>query len=141
MSKKVTDFVEIKRLERIKDLGKLEEGQGYRILQDNLLTVLFHNGEPMSFLGFLEFNNVKLRGDHYHKNKIENMCIITGSLKAKYVLPEKPNDVYEVELKAGDVVTVLPGCVHTYISDSSALAVEFSPQLFDKDDLIKYKID
>lgn len=140
MLNSVKDYVKIEKLGTEKNPKGLEQdGKGYRIYKKDALTVLYHNGEPMRFLGYIEFVPEETRGDHYHKEKYENMCVVSGEIKAKYLLPENPDDVLEVVLLPGDIVRIIPGCAHSYLSDTGAVALEFSPQKFETSDTIDHE--
>lgn len=137
MERNVRDYVTISRLGTEKKPKEYEEtGHGYIIKKGESLTALYHNGEPMECLAYIEFDPSKTRGDHYHLEKIENMCVVKGTIRAKYMLPDKPDDILELELKAGDIVHILPGCAHSYLSNEFAVALEFSPQRFKVSDTI-----
>ena len=126
----VKGYITIKSLNKSKNLLDLELGQGCIFEQDNILSAFYHNGEPMQYLAYIEFSSNKERGNHYHKYKEENICIIKGKVKAKYWLPETPQEIYEVELKAGEIVNIKPGCAHSYLAQDFAVAVEFSPNKY-----------
>lgn len=111
-------------------------GRGYRFEKNGARTFLYHNGAEMRFLGYIEFVPGKTRGDHYHVRKVEHMCVIKGTIRAKFFPCDSPENVIETILAAGDVVKIIPGCVHSYLSDEGAVAVEFSPQRFELADTI-----
>ncbi|MDE5539110.1 MAG: cupin domain-containing protein [Bacilli bacterium] len=90
----------------------------------------------MRYLAYLEFSPNKVRGNHYHNTKEENLLVIKGIIKAKYWLLDN-NETLELMLEPGDVVNVKPGVAHAYVSDGEASAIEFSPQILDYNDQIK----
>lgn len=126
----VADHVSFTRLGAGYRPAELAAGRGLRVADD---TFFCHNGEPIRFIAYLEFAD-RPRGNHFHKVKTEYLCVLRGSLHAEFFLPDRPDDVLRRALWPGDLVTVLPGCVHTYVADSTAAAVEYSPQPFDPDD-------
>lgn len=129
--KSLKNYIKITKLNKTKDMISLEKGIGYHLGS----AVACHNGEGMRFITYLEFPANKAKGNHYHKDKIEHMCIIKGSLKAKYYLPDDQNNSCEVLLEEGDVVTIYPNCAHVYLSEKGCNAIEFSPQKFDNKDV------
>ena len=70
---------------REKDLDAVKNGVGYHVGS----AVLCHNGDGMRFITYLEFPAGKVKGNHYHKEKYENMVVIKGEVEAKYYLSEK----------------------------------------------------
>jgi quercetin dioxygenase-like cupin family protein len=125
------DHVSFSRLGEGYRPDELANGLGFRIGPD---TVFCHNGDPVRFIAYLEFAAGKPRGNHFHKEKTEYLCVLKGSLRASFSLFDRPDDVVHRVLGPGDLVTVLPGCVHTYVADEHAAALEYSPQPFDPDD-------
>lgn len=133
--KNIKDFVKIKKLNREKDMSALEDGIGYHVSG----AVACHNGDEMRFITYLEFPKGKVKGNHFHKEKYENMAVIKGEVEAKYYFPENPSDFYKVMLGEGDVVSIMPGVAHAYLSKFGCSVIEFSPQKYDDSDV--YKID
>lgn len=132
------DYITIRKLNKIYDTMALENGIGCLFIKDeDVLSAFYHNGAPMRYLAYIEFSPGKPRGNHYHKKREENICLIKGTLYAKYWLPEKPSEIYEQNLFAGDSVNIKPGCSHVYISNEPAIAVEFSPQNYESADFYK----
>ena len=137
MSNSVNNYISLKRLGTEKRPQEYQDlGKGYIVKKGNALTALYHNGDPVRCLAYIEFEPGKTRGDHYHNKKIENMCVVKGSIKAKYMLPDNTKEVMEINLTAGDIVRILPGCAHSYMSDEGAIALEYSPQKFEISDTI-----
>lgn len=133
--KKIEDFVKVTKLNREKDLNAVENGIGYHVGS----AVLCHNGDGMKFITYLEFPAGKVKGNHYHKEKYENMVIIKGEVEAKYYFPDNLDSLYKVKLCEGDVVSIMPGVAHAYLSKNGCSVIEFSPQKYDQSDV--YKID
>ena len=131
----VKDYIKITKLNRKKDMQSLEEGLGYHVGN----AVAYHNGDEMRFITYLEFSAGQVKGNHYHKEKIENMAIIKGRLHAKYYFADNPEIFYKVDLNEGDIVSVMSGVAHAYLSDEGCSVIEFSPQRYD--DLDVYKVD
>jgi dTDP-4-dehydrorhamnose 3,5-epimerase-like enzyme len=84
----------------------------------------------------LEFLPDQPRGNHYHLEKVEYMLIVSGRLHAKYELRDDSHQATEMVLEAGQLVRVMPGCIHTYTAiDETVIAIEFSPQIFKSKDV------
>lgn len=127
----IKNYIKVTKLNKTKNLQSLENGIGYHLGS----AVACHNGEGMKFITYLEFPANKVKGNHYHKDKIEHMCIIKENIKAKYYFPTDPNNSYEILLEEGDVVTICPNCAHAYLSEKGCSAIEFSPQKFGNKDV------
>lgn len=93
------------------------------------------NGPTFRFLAFLEFrpNAAKPRGNHYHRQKVEVLYVIRGRLRAAYEDLET-GELYETELKAGDLAAVSPLCAHVYEAIEHTFAVELAEQEYDPND-------
>lgn len=97
------------------------------------------NGENFSFAAYIEFqdNVKKLRGNHYHTNKVETLYIISGSLEAVYCDLDT-REAQKVILKAGDLVTIQPRCAHVYLPLEYAQALELAGNPYDAGDTAFY---
>lgn len=130
----VKDYVSLSSLRTVKDPEGLEKGYGYISERGGARAIFCHNGEPMAFLAYLEFVPGLVRADHYHLRKLEHMVVVRGTVAGRFVLREAPDDVLELTLNLGDVISVAPGCVHSYRADADALALEYSPNAFEAAD-------
>jgi dTDP-4-dehydrorhamnose 3,5-epimerase-like enzyme len=137
----VKDHVSFHQLGATRDQAALERGRGYVSEKQGAKAVFVHNGEPMRFLAYLEFTSGMTRGNHFHERKLEHLAVVSGLVRAKFVLPEAPDDILEATLETGDVVTIAPGCVHSYYAADPAVAVEFSPNGFEAKDTLTYLIE
>lgn len=137
----VRDYVSVSKLNKEKNIKALEQGVGCIFKKEGALSAYYYNGEPMKYLAYIEFLPDTPRGGHVHQTKVENMCIIKGTLKARYWLLSVPDDILELSLEQGDVVNIKPGCAHIYNSDTGAVALEFSPQNFIDSDSTKLGLD
>ena len=113
----VTYYISIEKLNTVRDIAELE-----------------HNSDAMR----IEFGPNTPWGNHYHKKRTENFALIKGDLTAKYWPPESPNEILEVKLEVGDVVTVSPGLAHEYLSTGNAVALEFASTTFKASALYKH---
>jgi len=138
----VADFLKFSKLGETYAPVDLESGEsGFRVAQDGIETVFAHSGVSMRLIAYIEFGDGWVRGNHYHLRKVEHLCVLKGRLEARYFLPSAPKDVLVVTLCAGDVVEVLPGCVHEYTSAGFSAALEFSPQEFSAKDTIPFNVE
>ena len=76
------------------------------------------------------------RGDHYHERKEEIFYIIEGKIKASFI----DMDTFQKEeriLGKGDKIRVQPRCGHIFFGLEDALVIEYSPQVYEKEDTCK----
>jgi quercetin dioxygenase-like cupin family protein len=136
----VRKYVSVRTLGTTKDEAALSRGIGYMSERQGAKAVFYHNGEGMRLLVYLEFVPGLIRADHFHREKTEHLAVLSGTIEAKFALPEEPGRVLTHILQPGDVLTVAPGCVHSYRAAGHATAAEFSPDEFNADDIIAFPI-
>ena len=69
---------------------------------------------------------------HYHLKKDETWCIAEGEFLYRWIDTETA-DIYEEELKPGDVVRQLPGQPHQLMAHTDGSIIEVSTEHFDDD--------
>lgn len=137
--KTVQDYISVSKLSPDNCPNEFEkEGRGYFYIHNGGRTCVFHNGASMRYIGYVEFPPFRSRGNHYHYKKHENICIISGSVMARFLLPDFPEDVYELSLSAGDILHIEPGCAHSLLSETGAVAVEYSPEKYERSDTVRF---
>jgi dTDP-4-dehydrorhamnose 3,5-epimerase-like enzyme len=138
----VEEYFSVSRISTDRDPVALEkEGRGYFAWKEDALAALFHNGDPMTFMAYLEFKNGVTRGNHYHLKQRQWMLIVAGELQAKLLLPDSPEHITTLTLKQGDLLYCAPGCVHSYRAQDSAAAVEYSPERYEVDDMVNFPVE
>ena len=100
------------------------------------------NGEIVRFVAHLEFRAASQasRGNHWHRARTETCTVIRGRLRARYHDLDS-GERLEVELAAGDQVTVLPRCAHSYVALEDAAAIECATLPFDPADSVAFRFD
>lgn len=86
---------------------------------ENYFSFKDERGEILGLINFdswEEINHIKsfkdsIRGGHYHKNTIEGIIVLKGSIKADFIKGNKKDNIY---LKAGDVIIIEPEVLHTF---------------------------
>ena len=94
--------------------------------------------ETMHHLAAFEIRKGFSRGNHYHKRKEEIFYVVRGKIKASFLdmdSLEKEEKIFE----RGDKIRVNPYCGHLFYGLEDAFVIEYSPQVYDKED--SYKID
>jgi dTDP-4-dehydrorhamnose 3,5-epimerase-like enzyme len=94
--------------------------------------------QEIRHLAFFELKRGFTRGSHFHKKKDEFFYVIRGRLRAVF-LDMETSAKEEHILGKGDRLRVEPGCGHIFYGMEDSLVVEYSPQIYDKED--SYKVD
>ena len=82
---KINEYITKKSLSTQKQAEIFEKtGEGYFYTHQDAMACVFHNGEPISYIGYVEFSPNKSRGSHYHLKKNEILCVVKGTIKAKF---------------------------------------------------------
>lgn len=137
----VKDHVSVSRVSTVRDPAALEKsGVGYLAWKQDALAALFHNGEPMTFIAYLEFKNGVVRGNHWHHRQAQRMLVVDGELTGRFFLPGAPEDVLELTLTQGDVLQCDVGVVHSYKAPDRAAAIEYSAQPYEVDDIVPHDV-
>lgn len=139
MENKVQNYVSITKLSKERQPEVFEkEGKGYFYTHHGAQACVIYNGDAMCYLGYVELAPMRSRGNHFHNKKHENICVISGKIKAKFVLPDNCDDIYETELEQGDIVHINPGCAHSFFSQTGASLIEYSAEKYEIKDTIRY---
>jgi dTDP-4-dehydrorhamnose 3,5-epimerase-like enzyme len=94
--------------------------------------------ETMRHLAAFEIRKGHSRGDHYHEKKEEIFYIFQGKIKASFVdvdTLQREEKIFE----KGDRIRVKPRCGHRFYGLEDTLVIEYSPQVYDKEDT--HKVD
>jgi dTDP-4-dehydrorhamnose 3,5-epimerase-like enzyme len=94
--------------------------------------------EEMRHLAFFEIRRGFSRGSHYHETKEEIFYVIKGKIKATFMdMDTLENE--ELILAKGDKIRIRPRCGHRFYGLEDTLVVEYSPQVFERED--NYPVD
>jgi 8-oxo-dGTP pyrophosphatase MutT (NUDIX family) len=133
----IEEYIEISQLGLAKDYEALERGNGFVVSSTSCPTAAIHTSAEARFIALLEFKHDVPRGNHYHLRKVEHMVVLSGTLRCSFALPEDSSNTIERVLEPGQMVRILPGCVHTYTAlEGNALALEYAPQRYEASDVI-----
>ena len=94
--------------------------------------------ELMRHLAAFEIRKGTSRGDHYHEKKEEIFYIFQGRIKA-WLVDMDTHQKEEKILEKGDRIRVKPRCGHRFYGLEDTLVIEYSPQVYDKEDT--HKVD
>ncbi len=95
--------------------------------------------EEIHHLATFEIRKGYTRGSHYHEKKEEIFYVFRGKIMASFM----DMDTLQREegiLKKGDKIRVKPRCGHLFCGLEDALVIEYSPQVYDKEDSHQVKL-
>ena len=79
------------------------------------------------------------RGDHYHKKKEEIFYIFEGKIKASFIDMDTLQKEEKI-LEKGNKIRVNPCCGHIFFGLEDTLVIEYSPQVYEKEDTYKIEL-
>jgi dTDP-4-dehydrorhamnose 3,5-epimerase-like enzyme len=94
--------------------------------------------EAVHHLAAFEIREGFSRGNHYHEKKEEIFYVFQGKIKASFIDMDTLQKEERI-LEKGDKVRVKPRCGHLFHGLEDTLVIEYSPQVYDKED--SYKIN
>ena len=109
------------------------------LLAQGELANFYDHPEGIRYLAFLELRAGAIRGNHFHRKKLEHLYLISGRL----LLAAKENadgELISLQLEAGDLATIEPGICHAFEPGEAGQAIEFSPGMFDSADIYKVRV-
>ncbi len=96
--------------------------------------------EQIYHVAAFEIKKGYTRGSHYHQKKEEIFYIFRGRIKA-LLMDMDTLQKEERILKKGNKVRVKPRCGHLFYGLEDTLIIEYSPQIYDKEDSRSVKLD
>ena len=94
--------------------------------------------EAIRHLAAFEIRKGFSRGNHYHEKKEEIFYVFQGRIKATFIDMDTIQKEERI-LEKGDKIRVKPRCGHLFYGLEDTLVIEYSPQVYDKED--SYKIN
>ena len=95
--------------------------------------------EGMYHLAAFEIRKGFSRGNHYHEQKEEIFYVFEGKIKASFVDMDSLEKEERI-LEKGDKIRVQPRCGHLFYGLEDTLVIEYSPQVYDKEDNFKINL-
>ncbi len=95
--------------------------------------------EEMHHLVVFEIKQGYARGSHYHERKEEIFYVFRGKIRASFL----DMDTLQKEdriLEKGDKIRVMPRCGHLFYGLEDTLVIEYSPQVYDREDSQKVQL-
>ncbi|WBW96066.1 polysaccharide biosynthesis C-terminal domain-containing protein [Oceanirhabdus sp. W0125-5] len=85
--------------------------------------------QEINFIAYVDYpQKGEPRGNHYHKNKMEYLYLCKGKIRGYFRdYKEANNNVETVDIEAGSLILIYPGCTHKFEVIEEGHAIEFSP--------------
>ena len=92
--------------------------------------------EDIGHVAFFELRKGQVRGNHFHRQKHEVFYIVHGKIEAVFASVPPGNEKKAV-LEKGMKIHVPAGIAHRFYGIDDSLVIEYSPQYYDKTDVVK----
>ncbi len=89
--------------------------------------------EEIHHVALFEIRKGYTRGNHYHQKKEEIFYIFRGKIKASFMDIDTLQREERI-LRRGDKIRIKPRCGHLFYGMEDTLVIEYSPQVYDKED-------
>jgi mannose-6-phosphate isomerase-like protein (cupin superfamily) len=89
--------------------------------------------EAIHHVAVLEIRKGYSRGEHYHEKKEEIFYVFRGKIKASLIDMDTLQKEEKI-LEKGNKIRVKPRCGHRLHGLEDSLVIEYSPQVYDKED-------
>ena len=123
-------------IERLPGLKEIPGAKRWEEERGEFVQVAYQ--ETMHHLAAFEMRKGFSRGNHYHKRKEEIFYVFRGKINASF-LDMDTLEREEKVLQKGDKIRIRPRCGHLFYGWEDTVVIEYSPQVYEKDD--SYKID
>jgi len=90
-------------------------------------------GEAMRHLAAFEIRKGYSRGNHYHEKKEEIFYIFQGKIKVSFIDMDSLQKEEKI-LEKGNRIRLKPRCGHLFYGLEDTLVIEYSPQVYEKED-------
>lgn len=106
-----------------------------RLIQDRGELALIEDGQSIQHLTYfsLKPGDGYCRGNHYHLKKEEHFYVVSGRLRLR-LADVASGDKSAVDVHAGQLVTIAPGCAHRFIALEEAQVIEYYDTAYDPED-------
>jgi dTDP-4-dehydrorhamnose 3,5-epimerase-like enzyme len=124
-------------IERLPDTKEILGAKRWEEERGGFVQIAYQEG--MYHLAAFEIRKGFSRGNHYHEKKEEVFYVFQGKIKASFI------DIDSLEkeeriLEKGDKIRVQPRCGHLFYGLENTLVIEYSPQVYDKEDSYKIQL-
>jgi mannose-6-phosphate isomerase-like protein (cupin superfamily) len=134
---KTYDLFEIKQFPAERNYELLPVTGGFIVPGVEYLASLNFAKEPIRYVAFLRLNEGDRRGNHYHLEKIEYLAVLDGEVAIELRSLENLDDYEKMQLSAGDMISIHPGCHHVVVSQTPhAIILEMATTTYDRSDVL-----
>jgi mannose-6-phosphate isomerase-like protein (cupin superfamily) len=109
------------------------------LLPQGELAQFYDAPEAIHYIAFIELRSDGIRGNHWHRNKEEQIYVISGELLLVAEDRESHSRV-EISLKAGELALIACGVAHALKTVMEGKAIEFSKSCFDPTDVERFTV-
>ena len=123
-------------IERLPNTKEIRGAKRWEEEKGEFVQIAYQEG--MYHLAAFEIRRGFSRGNHYHEKKEEIFYVFEGKIKASFIDMDSLEKEERI-LEKGDKIRVKPRCGHFFYGLEDTMVIEYSPQVYDKED--NYKID
>jgi len=109
------------------------------VLAQGELAQIYDAEEGIRYLACIELIPGTVRGNHFHKHKLEWVYVLSGSTNL-HVKETGTDQVTMLQLGKGDLVFVATGVAHALQVTGAGEAIEFSPVRYDASDVYQHPV-
>jgi dTDP-4-dehydrorhamnose 3,5-epimerase-like enzyme len=110
------------------------------LLPQGELAQTHDSDEGFRYLAVLETREGSVRGNHYHKVKVEWVYVSQGELLVR-LQDIQTNERASVPLRTGDMLCIQTGVAHLFQTIEPGQAIEFSTTRFNAADSFPFRLD
>lgn len=124
-------------IEELPDTKEIPGAKRWKEERGEFVQVAFQ--EEIHHLAAFEIRKGYARGSHYHEKKEEIFYVFRGKIKASFMDMDTLQKEERI-LKKGDRIRVMPRCGHLFYGLEDTLVIEYSPQVYNKEDSHQVKL-
>jgi dTDP-4-dehydrorhamnose 3,5-epimerase-like enzyme len=124
-------------IEKLPDTKEIQGAKRWEEERGEFVQVAY--SETIRHLAAFEIKKGYSRGNHYHEKKDEVFYIFQGKIKASFIDIDTLQKEERI-LEKGDRIRVQPRCGHLFYGLEDTLVIEYSPQVYDKEDSFKINL-
>ena len=124
-------------IERLPNTKEIRGAKRWEEERGEFVQIAYQEG--MYHLAVFEIRKGFSRGNHYHEKKEEIFYVFEGKIKASFVDMDSLEKEERI-LEKGDKIRVQPRCGHLFYGLENTLVIEYSPQVYDKEDNFKINL-
>ena len=126
------------KFETIKDYDLIQKENGYLVQDEHNNVAAALSVRNVQFLALLKFYKGIPKGGHYHKKKRETILAVDGDLECRLIAVDSSKSD-RVIVRKNHAVVIEPGVAHIfYALNDEVSGIEWSSEVFDKDDIFQY---